>query len=79
MLCHVVILREVVLKKMESNFCRVGGKCFQKCPPLDKTKPLFNGVFQPRSETLPNLQYNDRFMWKTDYTDFVIVNRRQPS
>ena len=55
-------------------------RMFSKCAHLDsKMKPVFNGVaiiFKPRFQTLPTLQYNIQFMWKTDYTDFVVVLRR---
>ena len=66
------MLRKALLKKVESNFkvCtfRLQHKAsFQQCI---KYSSLILGPYQPSSI---------QFMWKTDYTDFVVVPRGPPA
>ena len=50
--------RQRLFSKCTPLHCKI--KPFQRCRPI---------TFQLRPQSLPTLQYNNQFMWKTDYTD----------
>ena len=72
---------EALLKKgRESNFTAHSAAAnLQKCPPLD-CKSLFATVYNILASfsdlTNPPVQYSI-YVWKTDYTDFVVVNSQE--
>ena len=72
------VLHEVLLNKMKSNFAShsVAANFFKVCIFRLQIKAFFQRriyLSLDHSQTLPTLQNIIQFMWKTDYTEFVVV------